>query len=121
MMKSPTTNHIPFGVFFSLLSLTVCQTATAKSGAVNYSWSADSLAEATTFVGTMMIYTVDVLYAVAAIMVIVSALQIYIKMNNHEGDITKSIMILFGGILFMIGAMIVMPAFFGYQNMNFIF
>ena len=69
----------------------------------------------------MMIYTVDVLYAVASIMVIVSALQIYIKMNNHEGDITKSIMMLLGGILFMIGAMIVMPAFFGYQNMNFIF
>ena len=121
MMKSPTTNHIPFGVFLSLLSLTVCQTASVKSGAVDYSWGADGLAEATSFVGTMMIYTVDVLYAVAAIMVIVSALQIYIKMNNHEGDITKSIMMLFGGILFMIGAMIVMPAFFGYQNMNFIF
>ena len=121
MMKSPTTNHIPYGVFLSLLSLTVCQTASAKSGAVDYSWGADGLAEATSFVGTMMIYTVDVLYAVAAVMVIVSALQIYIKMNNHEGDITKSIMMLFGGILFMIGAMIVMPAFFGYQNMNFIF
>lgn len=97
MMKSPTTNHIPFGVFLSLLSLTVCQTASAKSGAVDYSWGADGLAEATSFVGTMMIYTVDVLYAVAAVMVIVSALQIYIKMNNHEGDITKSIMMLFGG------------------------
>ena len=121
MMKSPTTKHIPFGVFLSLLSMTVCQTASAKSGAVDYSWGADGLAEATSFVGTMMIYTVDILYAVAAIMVIVSALQIYIKMNNHEGDITKSILMLAGGILFMIGAMIVMPAFFGYQNMNFIF
>ena len=116
MMKSPTTKHFPFGVFLSLMSLSVSQTASA-----DYSWGADGLAEATSFVGTMMIYTVDILYAVAAIMVIVSALQIYIKMNNHEGDITKSIMMLAGGILFMIGAMIVMPAFFGYQNMNFIF
>ena len=38
-----------------------------------------------------------------------------------EGDITKSVMILFGGILFMIGASVVMPALFGYQDMNFIF
>ncbi len=55
------------------------------------------------------------------IMVVISALQIYIKMNYHEGDITKSVMILFGGILFMIGASVVMPALFGYQDMNFIF
>ncbi len=93
----------------------------AKSGSVDYSQGADGLADATAFVGTMMIYTIDILYAVAAIVVIISALQIYIKMNNQEGDITKSIMMLLGGILFMIGAMIVMPAFFGYQNMNFIF
>ena len=115
MMKSPTTNHIPFGVFLSLLSLTVCQTASAKSGAVDYSWGADGLAEATSFVGTMMIYTVDVLYAVAAIMVIVSALQIYIKMNTGEEGVKKNIMMLVGACLFLIGATIVFPAFFGYQ------
>ena len=82
---------------------------------------ADGLAEATTFVGTVMIYVVEILYAVAGIMVVISALQIYIKMNYHEHDITKSVMILFGGILFMIGASVVMPALFGYQDMNFIF
>lgn len=108
----------------SLLFALMCTVTTmvaAKCGAVDYSWGADGLAEATTFLGTMMIYTVDILYAVAAIMVVVSAIQIYIKMTFHEGDVTKSIMMLMGGILFMIGAMIVMPAFFGYQNMNFIF
>jgi len=109
------------GLSFSLSSLLLYQTASAKCGAVDYSRGADGLADATTFVGTMMIYTVDVLYAIASVVVIISALQIYIKMNNHEGDITKSILFLMGGIVFMIGAMIVMPAFFGYQNMNFIF
>lgn len=76
---------------------------------------------ATAFVGTMMIYIVEILYAIAGIVVIVAALQIGIKMNYHEGDITKSMMMLFGGILFMIGASIVMPALFGYQDMNFVF
>ena len=103
------------------LLMAVTMAASAKCGACDYSWGADGLQEATTFLGTMMIYTVDILYAVAAVMVVISAVQIYIKMNFHEGDITKSIMMLMGGILFMIGAMIVMPAFFGYQNMNFIF
>lgn len=105
----------------TLAVLLLCCRLSAKCGSVDYSWGADGLAEATAFLGTMMIYTVDVLYAVAAIMVVISSLQIYIKMNNHEGDVTKSIMMLMGGILFMIGATIVMPAFFGYQNMNFIF
>lgn len=103
-----------------LLAL-IASTASAKCGAVDYSWGADGLAEATSFLGTMMIYTVDVLYAAAAIMVVISALQIYLKMNFHEGDITKSIAMLVGGILFMIGASIVMPAFFGYQDMSFVF
>ena len=105
----------------ALLMAIGIQSASARCGSVDYTWGADGLAEATTFVGTVMIYAVEILYAVAGILVVVSALQIYIKMNYHEGDITKSVMILFGGILFMIGASVVMPALFGYQDMNFVF
>lgn len=105
----------------ALLLAAGIQSAAARCGSVDYTWGADGLAEATTFVGTVMIYVVEILYAVAGIMVVISALQIYIKMNYHEHDITKSVMILFGGILFMIGASVVMPALFGYQDMNFIF
>ena len=54
-------------------------------------------------------------YAVAAVMVIISALQIYIKMNTGEDGVTKSILTLIGACLFMIGASILFPAFFGYQ------
>jgi len=120
-MKLHATNIVCRGLSLSLMSLLLFQTASARCGAVDYSRGADGLADATAFVGTMMIYTVDVLYAVAAIVVIISSLQIYIKMNFQEADITKNVVFLIGGILFMIGAMIVMPAFFGYQNMNFVF
>ena len=44
-----------------------------------------------------------------------AALQIYIKMQTGEGDITKSIMMLIGACLFMIGAYVLFPAFFGYN------
>lgn len=120
-MKLPITNGTAVKVCALLIAVLNFQDLCARCGAVDYSWGADGLAEATSFVGTMMIYTVDVLYAVAAIVTIVAALQIYIKMNNHEGDITKSVLMLLGGILFMIAASIVMPALYGYQDMNFVF
>ena len=47
--------------------------------------------------------------------VIVSALQIYINWNTGDQDIIKSIITLVGACLFIIGASIVFPAFFGYR------
>ena len=87
----------------------------AKSGSVDYSWGADALANAHDFTVTMMLYVLYLCYAVAAIMTIISALQIYFKMQTGEGEVTKSIMTLIGACLFMIGASIVFPAFFGYR------
>lgn len=87
----------------------------AKSGSVDYSWGADALANAHDFTVTMMLYVLYLCYAVAAIMTIISALQIYFKMQTGEGEVTKNIMTLIGACLFMIGASIVFPAFFGYR------
>lgn len=117
----PLECKISFLRILLFISLMLPQLAQARCGSVDYSWGAEGLAEATSFVGTMMIYTIDILNAGACIMVVIFALQIYIKMNNHEGDVTKSIMMLVGACLFMIGAMIVMPAFFGYRDMTFVF
>jgi len=89
--------------------------ASAKSGAVNYSWGADALANAHDFTVTMMLYVLYLCFAIAAIMVVISSLQIYFKMQNGEGEITKSLMTLIGAIFFMIGASVVFPAFFGYR------
>ena len=73
--------------------------AFAKSGSVNYSWGADALATMHDFVVTMMLYV----------------LYIYIKMNTGEDGVVKSIVSLVGACLFIIGASIVFPAFFGYR------
>ena len=91
------------------------QTISAKCGGVDYSWGADALAQMHDYVVTMMLYVLYLTYAIAAIMVVISALQIYIKMNTGEDGITKSIMMLIGACLFMIGASIVFPSFFGYR------
>lgn len=87
----------------------------AKCGGVDYSWGADVLAKMHDFVVTTMLYVVYFCYAVAGIVSIIAALQIYIKMNVGEEGIKKEILTVVGAILFIIGATIVMPAFFGYR------
>ena len=99
----------------ALLMLTVPCFAFAKSGAVNYSWGADALATMHDFVVTMMMYVLYICYAVASVLAVISALQIYIKWNTGEDGIVKSILMLFGSCMFIIGASIVFPAFFGYR------
>ena len=55
--------------------------ASDKSGAVNYSWGADALATMHDFVVTNMMYVLYVCMAIATVFGMVSALQIYFKMN----------------------------------------
>ena len=62
-----------------------------------------------------VLYVLYLCYAIAAIMAVISAVQIYIKINMGEDGVTKSIVTLIGACLFIIGASIVLPAFFGYR------
>lgn len=89
--------------------------ALAKCGGVDYSWGADALALMHDYVVTMMLYVLYLLYAIAAIVAIYASLQIYIKMNTREEGIIREIMMVVGACLFIIGASIVFPAFFGYR------
>ena len=91
----------------------------ARCGAVDYTMGADGLANAVYWLVLITMNTMDVLYAGAAVIVIVSALQIYIRMNTGEGEVTKSIMMLIGGCLFMILAPIVIDGIFGFEAYDF--
>lgn len=89
--------------------------AAAKCGGVDYTMGAEALARMHDFVVTMMMYVAYLTYIVASIVAVISALQIYIKINVGEEGVVKSIMTLIGAILFLIGATMVMPAIFGYR------
>ena len=78
-------------ILCALCSIIPCS-ALAKSGSVNYSWGADALATMHDYVVTMMFYVQALCCA-----------------------ITKSIITLVGACLFLIGAFLVFPAFFGYR------
>mgnify|MGYP000070260343 CR=1 FL=1 len=108
------TRHNGKRILSALCTLLPCSVF-AKSGGVNYSWGADALASMHDYVVTMMLYVLYLIYAIASIVVIYSALQIYIKMNSGEDGVKKEIMMVVGACLFLIGASTVFPAFFGYR------
>jgi type IV secretory pathway VirB2 component (pilin) len=91
------------------------QSAFARCGGVDYSWGAGSLATMHDFVVTMMLYVLYIIYAIASIVAIIASVQIYIKMTNGEEGVVKSIQLVVGACLFLVGASIVFPAFFGYR------
>ena len=98
-----------------LIAFCCIQSAFAKSGGVDYSWGAEALARAHDYIVTMMLYVLYVCYAVGGIIVVISSLQIYLKMQEGGNDVKKDIMLLIGAILYLIGASVVFPAFFGYR------
>lgn len=99
-----------------LLMLAVSMSAvTISNGGTNYSLTAQALADMTDEVVLTMGYVVGLLYAVASLLAIYNATVIYIKLQAGEEGFTKSVLMLLGAIMFLIGATIVMPAFFGYN------
>jgi hypothetical protein len=100
---------------FVLTGLFSAQSALAKCGGVDYSWGADALALMHDYVITMMLYVLYLGYAIAAIVAVITSLQIYIKMNVGEEGVTKEILFLEGACIFIVSASILFPSFFGYQ------
>lgn len=90
----------------------------AIGGNVNYEQGAQALATTYKFATIMIIYMTYLINAFGAIVGIYGALQIYIKMQTGGGDITRSILYLIGGAIFLIAGMVVLPGVFGYQYTN---
>lgn len=103
-----------------LLSLvvTIVFATPSKGGAVDYSFGYGGLKEMSSYVLTMMTSVQMLLYVIAAIMTVYSSCSIYIKMNTGGDGITKDIMMLVGACIFLISAMLVLPAFFGINYGN---
>ena len=96
-------------VFFLTCSLSV----SARHGAVHYDWGAQALETMGEYIFIMMEYVLGLLYSVASLIALYSATGMYVKMQTGETGITKNILVLVGAVLFLIGASLVLPAFFG--------
>lgn len=81
----------------------------------DYTWGADGLQKAHDFAVTMMVQVTSIVFAIAAIVVILSSFRIYFKMLHGE-PVVKAMQSLGLSCLFLIGATYVFPAFFGYVS-----
>lgn len=82
------------------------------NSAGDYSAGTNALDTVSQKIAEYVPYAVKVCYAIAAVVAVVGAISVYIKMNNEEQDVKKSIMLLVGACLFLIAAAQALPLFF---------
>ncbi len=56
---------------------------------------------------------IKLIYVIAGIIGVLGIISVYIKMNNEEQDVKKSIMMIVGACIFLIAAAQALPLFFG--------
>ena len=100
--------------FAMMLVLMMCVgVVTAQNAAGDYTAGTDALSEVTTEIAKYVPVAVKLCYAIAGVVAVVGAISVYIKMNNEEQDVKKSIMMLVGACIFLIAAAQALPLFFG--------
>lgn len=67
----------------------------------------------TTQVSAYVPYVQNLIYAIAGVVAVIGAINVYMKMNNGDQDVSKSIMMLVGACLFLVAAATALPKFFG--------
>ena len=74
-----------------------------------------ALTESTTGIQKYLPLVRNLIYAIAGIVAVLGGISVYIKMNNEEQDVKKSIMLIVGACIFLVAAATALPLFFG-QN-----
>lgn len=96
-----------------MMMLMVGTVAFAQNTAGNYSAGTTALGTVTTEIAKYVPVVVKLCYAIAGVVAVVGAISVYIKMNNEEQDVKKSIMMIVGACIFLIAAAQALPLFFG--------
>ena len=78
--------------------------------------STTALGTVTTEIAKYVPYVVKLCYAIAGVVAIVGAISVYIKMNNEEQDVKKSIMMIVAHVSSMVAAAQALPLFFGISS-----
>ena len=97
----------------SLMLLAGTTAALAQNAAGDYTAGTTALGTVTTKIAKYVPYVVKLCYAIAGVVAIVGAISVYIKMNNEEQDVKKSIMMIVGACIFLVAAAQALPLFFG--------
>ena len=92
-------------------------TALAQSGGgAGYEAGKNAISQASEQIAQYVPIATKLCYAIAGVVAIVGAISVYVKMNNEEQDVKKSIMMLVGACIFLIAAAQALPLFFGIED-----
>jgi len=102
----------------AFLLMLVCGSAVAfaQNSAGDYSAGTTALGTVTEEIAKYVPYVTKLCYAIAGVVALVGAISVYIKMNNEEQDVKKSIMMIVGACIFLVAAAQALPLFFGVTN-----
>ena len=87
--------------------------AFAQTSTATYTTGASALQDVSTGLTKWGPAIQKVIYAIAGIVALVGAISVYIKMNNEEQDVKKSIMMIVGAVVFLIAAATALPLMLG--------
>lgn len=90
--------------------------AFAQNAAGDYTAGTTALGTVTDEIAKYVPYVTKLCYAIAGVVAVVGAISVYIKMNNEEQDVKKSIMMIVGACIFLVAAAQALPLFFGVTN-----
>ncbi|WP_406675601.1 DUF4134 domain-containing protein [Segatella oris] len=93
-----------------MLLLVVC---TVAVDAQSMDSGAQAIGKATDSLKKYLPVVTKLIYVIAGIIGILGIISVYIKMNNEEQDVKKSIMMIVGACIFLIAAAQALPLFFG--------
>ena len=97
-----------------VVMLTVC--VGVSFATVDVSAGQNAMTEVTSGIAAYIPFVRKLIYSIAAIVAIVGAISVYVKMNNEEQDVKKSIMMIVGACMFLSAAATALPYFFGYTS-----
>ena len=85
-------------------------------GGAGYEAGKNAISEASEQIAQYVPIATKLCYAIAGVVAIVGAISVYVKMNNEEQDVKKSIMRIIGACVFLIAAAQALPLFFGIED-----
>ena len=86
------------------------------AGGAGYEAGKNAISEASEQITQYVPIATKLCYAIAGVVAIVGAISVYVKMNNEEQDVKKSIMMIIGACVFLIAAAQALPLFFGIED-----
>lgn len=85
-------------------------------GGQGYEAGKNAISQASEQIAQYVPIATKLCYAIAGVVAIVGAISVYVKMNNEEQDVKKSIMMIIGACVFLIAAAQALPLFFGIED-----